>query len=186
MLRFYAALDSATRNLKTVKHEVRVGNRVFQLRRQLRLGGPAFVLRHFRPFGHVEGPDDAPGLDEIRSAVRSGRRAIDEALAGAPAGVERARLEEVERRFAYGESMWEFLDALIAVSEAERVGELDAARAEFGRLARARDALASITGLTDAASEDSNAANGYEATEMVDLFERFRTRLEPPGPPTGK
>ena len=169
---FYTQLAEATANLLVLQHVAGVyaaggpGGRLSDPRL------PVFALRHLRQSPSPDTQDRAPSLDEIDRAMAAARRTLDEASEGL-AGEERARIAEVERRFAYGEATFALYSSLIRTALAHRARDGDAARQHFAVAEDAARRLRRVGDLVQVASSHANAVDGLEASGVRPTFDYF-------------
>lgn len=172
MRAFYRELETATSNIVALQHAAGVfgsgsaGGRLAETRL------PVFPLRHLREHAAPDTLDRAASLDEIDQAMAAARRAIDDAGRDL-AGEEHARIAEVERRFAYGEAVFQLYSSLIRTAAAHRAGDGDGARRAFAVAATAAGRLRGIHDLVQVAASHANAADGLEASGVVTTYDYF-------------
>jgi len=170
---FYRYLEQATANIKPFKHSVPG----YALRSQLsRRSDELFPLDHLRYSAHHPARNDGPDVVEMVETMRHARREIDAALVECRDDTERARLLEDERRFAYGEAMFLFYYRLVRLTMFHSRHDETLARHEFVQLERLAEQLRGITDLVQVASTHANAANGLEASQVVNAYEFFKKR----------
>ena len=139
-----------------------------------RLANPAFPLfplhhlqlRGERPFG--------PGVEDIAELMRDARAYLDSARAVPTDPIVRARIDDEERRFEYGEAMFDFWLGLIRVAAAHRAQNAAAARREWPAVENAATRLRAIHELVQVAASHANARGGLEASQVVPTYEFFR------------
>jgi hypothetical protein len=171
--RFYESLEQAMANFKLLKGRVRAGRAFYGLTRQIRAGQNPLPLEHLRYATFHPVRNDAPDVQDMKSALGDARAALDRSLAAGPSGPERERLAADDRRLRYAEATLEFFDHLIRLYAFDQAGEAAGAAAEW----RALDAVAGrLRRMTDAsrwAGRDANATDGLQATEAADLYEAY-------------
>jgi hypothetical protein len=174
--RFYEALETATANLKLLKHRVRVGRAIYGVARQMRAGAAPLPLEHLRYETFHPPKNDGPDIVDMLAALRAARAALDQSIARAPAGPERERLGEDDRRLRYAEATVGFFDHLIRLYALDRMGDAARAREEWTKLQAVAARLRRMVDVVQVSSRDANAANALAATEAVDLYEAFARR----------
>ncbi len=110
------------------------------------------------------------------AAMQRARREIDAALVECADTVERARLLEDERRFAYGESMFLFYYHLVRLTMFHTRNDETSALREFQYVERFADQLRRITDLVQVASSHANAKDGLDATQATNVYDFFRKK----------
>jgi len=172
--RFQEHLEAAMANAKLLKQRVRVGTLVFDLRLQMTHGGPPYAIDHFPdPAG---GHGVAPDIGSMNAEARGARTELDAAFAACRDSVERLRLADDRRRFVYGEATLDFYQRLLRVYTLTLTGNDALARAEWPKLERTASRLRGMTRVVQVSASHANAANGFEATRMVEIYDAFRKR----------
>jgi hypothetical protein len=172
----YRALEIASANILALDHCAGVFGTNAAGGRLAQPGARLFPLAHLQPFETHLSHDHARSLEEIEAAMRLARAALDRAKGQAKDGRERGRLAEEERRFAYGEAMFQFYIGLIRTSMGARMGDEAAARAAFAAADSAARRLRVITDLVQVSASHANAPDGLAATGVVATYELFRER----------
>ena len=173
MAAFYRALETASANILALQASAGVYGSAVAGGRLANPATPVFPLRHFRETQTHFPTDDGPDLDEIMAAMTQARASLDRArrLARGPA---LNRIEEVDRRFAYGEAMFSFYAALIRTAVADRARDGDRARAELSRAREAAERLRGIHDLVQVSASHANAMDGLEASGVRPTYEYFQ------------
>jgi len=135
-----------------------------------------FFRKHYRYEPHSSLTNDGTDITEMREYLLEARRAIDAALASCADGIERTRILEDERRFAYGEAMFFFHYHLFRTAMYHHDRREDLARLETSKLVECAEKLRTIREEVQVSSSHANAENGLEATQAVDVYEFFRKR----------
>ncbi len=173
---FYRHLELATANFKPFKQYA--GTAKYSIRRQLKElpkneNAEIFSLDHlhYEPFHPVlnDGLDVVEMLDEFQQA----RKYLDQAMLICNDSLERQRLLEDERRFAYGEDMMEFHYHIIRTALLHQQHKPEMARHEFQAVATYAEKLKGITDLIQVSSVGSAIKNGYEATYLTMVYDYF-------------
>ncbi len=175
---FYHHLERATASIKPVKHYIRIrgGHRG---RYTVRFGltndsMDLFPTKHLHYESYHPLTDDGLDLVEMVESMRLARADLDAALQACTVPVEKARLLEDERRFAYGEAMVMFYYHVIRTAMFHRQGKKALARQEFAMADRLAERLRTIVDLVQVASSHANAANGYEASYLQGAYELYK------------
>ncbi|MBN1488706.1 MAG: DUF4838 domain-containing protein [Phycisphaerae bacterium] len=176
MRSFYRHLEVASANCKAFKHYVEPR---YALRNRLTGEQEIFPLDHLRYGAHRPPINDGPDVVEIIDAMKAARTEIDAALLECANPVEQARILEDERRFAYGETTYEFMYHLVRTALAHRRGDAATARREMLYAARCAELLESIVELVQVSSSHANAKNGLEASQAIGPYEHFRRLYGP-------
>ena len=175
MSTFYAELEHATSNCKALKHYVYTRKGGYSLRGGLAGDtAPIFTLDHLRYDSYQPLVNDGPDLTEIVESMQRARRAIDDAVSTCKEEVERARVVEDERRFAYGEAMVLFQYHLVRTAMFHRDKQADLARREFEQVERQASILKGITDLVQVSSSHANAKDGLDASQLDQVYERYK------------
>ncbi|MBI1796812.1 MAG: DUF4838 domain-containing protein [Candidatus Eisenbacteria bacterium] len=133
-----------------------------------RLGDVRFPLF---PLLHLQRAD----VDHIARAMSAARQFLDAARAAAAGDtIVVARIAEEERRFAYGEAMFDFWLGLIRVAEAHRAHDIAAARAAWPAVEAAAKRLRNVHDEVHVAGRDADATDGLAASSVVPTYEYFR------------
>jgi hypothetical protein len=90
--------------------------------------------------------------------------------------IEKARLVEDERRFAYGEAMYKFYYHLLRTTMFHRKGDKELARKEFIEVDRQADKLRDIIDLVNVTFRHASAKNGYEASYLQAAYELYKKK----------
>ena len=177
MREHYRWLELASANILALQHCVGVygtsagaGGRLAQPAARL------YPLKHLQARETHPPLNDGPDLDQIEHAMREARAALERALALASESVERARLTEEERRFAYGQATFALYVGLIHSAECERAGDTVGLRAALEASTRAAGVLRQVTDLVQVSASHANARDGLEGSGVAATFEYFRRR----------
>jgi lysophospholipase L1-like esterase len=174
---FYRELEYATANCKAFKHYVGAGGKRWFLKNALASSqGPLFPLDHLHEEPHHPLLNDGPDLEEIAAAIGRARRHLDEARRTCRDAVEKDRLAEDERRFAYGEATIEFIHRLARTAVRQRQNDPAGAGAEFALAERAAEKLERIVDLVQVSSTHANAKNGFDAAGLDRVYQSFKQR----------
>ncbi len=182
--RFYEHLEAASSNMKAFKHYTWG----YSLRRALHAAikkkeAELFPREDLQYFTHHSPKNDGLDVVEIVAEMRAAREAIDEALMRCTSDVERLRLLEDERRFAYGEAMVEFFHRTVRTILFHQKGIKDSAMREFAHLERIAGRLKDMTDVTHSAGEHANFENGLAATQIIRVYDflkdTYRKRSQP-------
>ena len=180
---FYRFLETATANIKPLKHyvgtkgAVGLGGTIYKLRNRLTQGSDKiFPLEHLHYDAYHPIINDGPDIVEIVDAMRLARKEINAALMQCTNEIEQTRLIEDEKRFVYGEAMIFFYYHLVRTAIFHRRNNEDLARHEFTSVERFASRLRGITELVQVSSTHANAKDGLEATQTVDVYEYFKEK----------
>lgn len=180
---FYEHLERATASIKPLKHYIRLkgGDRGRHTVRSglTNTGVDLFPTKHLRYDSYHPITDDGPDVVDMVRSMQLARARIDAALQACTDRVEKARLLEDERRFAYGEAMFLFYYHMIRTAMLHRQGEKQLARTEFLDVERLARRLRTIVDLVQVASSHANAKNGYEASYLQGAYELYRKHYGP-------
>lgn len=174
--RFYADLEELSANCKVLKHYVDMpGDRRYHLRARLTDEKQELLpLDHLRHEPHHPVRNDGPDLGEMEAALGRARVGIDRALLLSRNKTESARLQEDERRFAYGEAMYRFYFHLVRTAMHHRAGNREDAAREFALVRELGEKLRTMVDVVQFAGLHASAANGYEATQAASAVEYFQ------------
>jgi hypothetical protein len=179
--RFYKHLEFATANIKAFKHHVWAGDAYHCLPGKLDAATKdLFPTDHLHYEAFHPTLNDAPDVVEIMEAMRLAREDIDGALMECHDATERLRLAEDERRFAYGEAMFGFLNHLVRAMTFHHRGDEVAAREEFVAVERVADQLRGVVDLVQVAFRHANAKNGLDASRAEPAYEFLKKRYHAP------
>jgi hypothetical protein len=172
---FYEALERATENIAAWKARLTTATGLsFDLREQLRADPDnLFPLEHL---GY--GPDEGLGtsISEMADATLVARRWLDHALRREVPPVEERRIQEVDRRFAYGEATAHFYYHLVRATLFDRDQKTDLARLEVEALTFWAERLENMEDVVQASSGDANSPNGLIATGARPHFQFLREK----------
>ncbi len=175
MRRLYDELETASANSKPFFHYMRTSAGRYGLRERLAdAEADLFPLDHLRFESHHPSLNDAPDVTDVRAALDRARRAVDSALAACRDPVERVRIEEDERRFGYGEAMFELYYQLIETARWHRLGRRAEALTAFARVEEQIEKLGRIVDLVQGAGAHADAADGFAASRLGEVCEFFR------------
>jgi hypothetical protein len=174
---FHAALETASANILAI--ELCIGAFGFSGAPAGRLtapDAPLFSLEHLRYDQRSAPANGAPSWQETMDAMRRARQALDAALAACRGPLERARLLDDERRFAYGEATFALYDVLLRVAGRDRAGDRVGMRRELAAADSLADRLRAVRDLVQVASSHANARDGLEASHVEPTLAYFRAR----------
>lgn len=174
MRAFYDQLEAASANILALQHCAGVYGTSAGVGRLADARLPLFPLHHLQMQRVDPVMNDAASLDSIDGAMQQARTALDGALADCRDPVERDRLREDERRFAYGEAVFALYSGLIRTVAAHRGHDAAAARRCFTRAEGAAARLRGIHELVQVAASHANASDGLEASGVRPTYEHFR------------
>ena len=165
---FYAHLERATSNIKAYKHYV-LG---YSLRNNLnRRTTPLFTLDQLHYSRHECYLDNGPDVVEMLTEMDKARTALDATIAAASNSQVKARLAEDERRFAYGEAMYDFYNRMVLITQYHNAGETEKARGEWPEVKRLADVLENITDVANVAGSHGGSPNGLEASQITKAYQ---------------
>ncbi|MHC4096231.1 MAG: DUF4838 domain-containing protein, partial [Planctomycetota bacterium] len=175
---FYQHLEHATASIKPLKHYIR-SEGMPKNRYTMRFALTSedfefFPTKHFRYESYHPLTNDGPDLVEIMESMRLARGKINDALSACTDAIEKARLVEDDRRFTYGEAMYNFYYHLLRTAMFHRKGNKEQARKEFVEADRQADKLRAIVDLVNVAFRHASAPNGYEASYLQAAYELYR------------
>ncbi len=183
---FYRELEYATANCKAYKHYVYTADQQYGLRNRLMDSnkGEVFTLEHLHYEPYHPTLNDGPDLVEIVDAMHRARRHLDDALLACRDATEKTRLIEDERRFAYGQTMIDFIHHMTRVALFQRRNDPEQARREFELAERDAAILERIVDLVQVASSHANAEDGLKAATLDGAYKAFKERYGStrPGP----
>lgn len=171
--KFYEQLEFATANIKVFKHYVETGNgNSYTLRSRL-LKGETFPLNHLHYDEYHPVLNDGPDLAQMIDAIELAKRYIEESLLICSNPIEQMRLLEDKERFDYGYSMYRFLYHIVRTSLFHKKGDKVMASNEFAIVDKYAEELRNMVEVAHVSSADGNAPNGFEATQVVGVFNEF-------------
>ncbi|HBL75594.1 MAG: hypothetical protein A2W90_05205 [Bacteroidetes bacterium GWF2_42_66] len=178
--KFYEHLEIAMIQTKSFKHFVFTPKGSFSFRSWTGLitgeKKNIFSLDHMKYEKYSPVINDGPDMVEIIDHLRLARMEIDAALVQCHNDKEQSRLIDDERRFAYGESMINFFYHLVRTAIFHNTENTVLAKHEFTQVKKYAEELKQVKELVQVASDDSNAENGFVATQMVDVYELYENR----------
>ncbi len=178
--RFYQHLEYATANIKAFKHHVWTGDAHHCLPGKLdQISKDLFPLDHLHYEAFHPTLNDAPDVVEIMEAMRLARQDIDAGLMECKDPTESARLQEDERRFAYGEAMFGFLYHLVRTVTFHNRGDETLARQDFQEVERMAERLRAVTDLVHVSYRHANARDGLDASQAEPAYEFLKNRYGP-------
>jgi len=178
---FDAALERASANILPIELGTgAVGTSGTPAGRLTMPGAALFPMRHL-PFDRRHGPpDDAPTWVEVTGAMGEARQSLDRALAGCRDPLERARLEDDARRFAYGEATFALYDHLLRTIERDRAADRGGALRELALADSAARRLEMMRDVVQVAASHANARDGLEASHVGPALAWWHARLGVP------
>ena len=135
---------------------------------------PIFRLRHLVDAPPPGFADSTGSLVGIEISMRAARAALDAGRARTHDARIARRLDEVDRRFAYGESMLSFWIALIRAAEASRDQRGADLRAQIALADSAAVKLRAVTDLVQVAASHANALDGFEASGATQVYAKLQ------------
>ncbi|HPS55004.1 MAG TPA: DUF4838 domain-containing protein [Sedimentisphaerales bacterium] len=185
--KFYENLEEATRSIKVFKHFVRLYDRSnYTLNKwpaveglqteQNRLLDPKaeiFNLEHFKYDPYHPAVNDGPDVVEIMDSMALARKYIDDALIKCTDKTEQLRLIDDEKRFRYGELMFDFYYHIIRTAMFHHRNDEMMAKREFAILRQCAEQLKLIVDVIQVASEDANDENGFKASKLTEVYDEF-------------
>jgi hypothetical protein len=177
---FYRHLEHATANIKPLKHYIRSEGKPNN-RYTMRFGLTSedielFPTKHLHYESYHPVTNDGPDIVEMMESMRLARSKINAALSACTDPIEKARLVEDERRFAYGEAMYKFYYHLLRTTMFHRKGDKELARKEFIEVDRQADKLRDIIDLVNVTFRHASAKNGYEASYLQAAYELYKKK----------
>jgi hypothetical protein len=142
---------------------------------------PLFPLRHLTYVERHGPPNDAPTWLETLAAVREARAALDAALAACRDPLERARLKDDERRFAYGEATFALYDHLLRLVAHDRAADRAGAARELALADSAASRLRAMRDVVQVAASHANARDGLDASHVEPTLAYFHARYRTGG-----
>ncbi len=185
MRRCYGRLESATMNITALAHCVgafgtsgATGGRLADPR------FPLFPLQHLRGWRGGRLVDRAepepnvvgPGVEDMVELMRDARSQLQAGRAVTRDPIVLARLDDEDRRLAYGEAMFDLWVGLIRVAAADRAHVADSARAVWPAVESAVVRLRSIHDEVQVAGSHADAPDGLAASQVVPTYEYFRRK----------
>jgi len=175
---FYHHLEQATAIIKPLKHYLRFKSGP-RSQYTLRFGFTLedyelYPTKHLRYESYHPLTNDGPDIVDMVKSLQLARTKIDAALRVCADPIEKARLIEDERRFAYGEAMFMFHYHLLRTTVFHRQGKKELARKEFIKVDHQADLLRNIVDLVQVAYRHANAKNGYEASYAQGAYELYQ------------
>jgi len=101
------------------------------------------------------------------------RKYLDDSLIKCTDKIEQARLIEDERRFHYGELMFNFYYHIIRTAMFHHRSDKTMAKHEFAILKRYAEQLKEVVDIIHVSSEDAGDEDGFKATKLVEVYEEF-------------
>ena len=173
---FDAALEAATTDIMAI--EVTIG----ALGSNVPGGRLAAASQPLMPYAHLRPEPDGRGPSsswpEIRALMRTARSALDRARSAASSPGERARLDEDEARFVYGERTYDLWDACLRLGAAIRGDASVDVRAALADADAAATALRGMSDMVQDAGEHSNARDGLDASHVAAALDAFHRRFD--------
>ncbi len=176
---FYEHLERGLSNIKALKHYVELPEgqeKSYSLSNRLNaISNDLFPLKSLQYEESHPITDDGLDVVEMMSEIELARNALDQALLDCAHPIERKRLIEDEKRFAYGEAMMHLFNHLIRASmfHHQKVPEL--ARIEVAKARIYAENLRNMVEVVQGAGAHASDVNGFEATQLKEAYE-FLTR----------
>jgi hypothetical protein len=174
MRQFYESLEKMLCNVSELK---------YGLARRLNAGSKdLFPTSHLRGDAKDKRDADGPTLAAIAQHARQCRALIAQVLEAVPAGAVRARIEEDERLFTYGERTVIYYQACAEAFRLARLRE-DGARKHLAEAQRLAELLRQDTTSTKFSSTHANESNAFSASRAMGALAHLATLLGPAEPP---
>jgi len=174
MKSFYGHLEAMLCNVSELK---------YGLARRLDKGAEQlFPTSHLQYETTEHETDDGPDLVEMLEEAAACREALKAALAKEIPDKARARVEEDERLFTYGERTLQFYDAAVRALRHVRAGRRQEAKTARKELVAVADLLREDTVSTTLSSSHANANNALSATYAVGVLAVLEDALGPLAP----
>jgi len=175
--KFYEHLEKASANIKAMKHSAGYGRKKYSLRWVLAdESKELFPKDHFHYEEHHPLVNDGPDMVEIMEAVRQARQELEESLLTCSNDIEKQRLLEDERRFSYGEGVYNYYYHMVRTAMFDRQGDKIKARDEFNKVKEQADKLKEIVDLVQVSSEGANAKDGFDAARIRKEYDFFQKK----------
>jgi len=185
--KFYEHLEDATRSIKVFKHFVRLYDRSnYTLNKWIAVKGlqkeqnrlldknaEIFDLEHFKYDPYHPVINDGPDVVEIMESMRLARKYLDDSLIKCTDKTEQQRLLEDEKRFHYGELMFNFYYHIIRTAMFHHRSDKTMAEHEFIILKRYAEQLKEVVDILQVSSEDAGDEDGFKATKLTEVYEEF-------------
>jgi len=165
--KFYEHLEKASANIKALKHYAGCDSKRYNL--PVLLADRAkelFPKDHLHYEEYHPLANDGPDIVEIMEAMRQARQELEASLLTCRNDVEKKRLLEDERRFSYGEGVYNYYYHLIRTELFDGRGDEVKARDEFSRLEEQANKLKKIVDLVQVSSKDANSEDGFDAASV--------------------
>jgi len=185
--KFYEHLEDATRSIKVFKHFVRLYDRSSytlnkwpavkglqkEQNRLLDRNAEIFNLEHFKYNAYHPAINDGPDVVEIMESMTLARKYLDESLIKCINKFEQQRLLEDEKRFHYGELMYNFYYHIIRTAMFHHRSDETMAKHEFTILKRYAQQLKEVVDILQVSSEDAGDEDGFKATKLTEVYDEF-------------
>jgi hypothetical protein len=172
--KFYEHLEKATANMKVFKHYVETENERGYSLTGLLLKGDLFRLEHMHLNGYHPLLNDGTDVEEMMDEMELARKYLDISLISCSNPAEQHRLVEDKERFDYGYLMFRYIYHMIRTSVFHKKRDKLMAEREFAVVEKYADGLRNIVTLVHVSSDHSNALNGFEAAQSVNVFNEFK------------
>lgn len=169
MRHFYDTLEKALCNVTVLK---------YRLARRLE-GDSAelFTDRHMKYEEYRPDTDDGPDLVEMVRYVARCRKLIDRAEGMEVPQRIKARIEEDERGFGYGESTIHLFDHVVQAVLLDRANKRDEARQAFLLARQYAQALSNDKTSTTMSSSHANASDAFVASGITNAYKRLEEKF---------
>ena len=172
MLTFYRELERATANITAFQQSVgALGSGNARLTYEQ---SPVFPMRHFQLAACSVGSDSAASLVAIADAMTRAQTALYGARAATREPVERARLDEIQRRFDYGTDVFKLYTGILETILFHRQHDARGARQSFAPAEKTAERLRRVRDLVQVSASHANAKDGFEAAQMTRVYEFLR------------
>jgi hypothetical protein len=119
--------------------------------------------------------NDTLSIVEMVEEMGKARHYMDQSLLSCSDEAERTRLMAADRRFTYGEKMYQFLYHLVRTSMFFHQDKDILAKAEFAKTKQCADLLKQITDMANATC-GANVQDAFQATQAVEAYTFFEEK----------
>lgn len=175
MQRFYQNLELAMSSMKTIRWAGKSLADSYSLDDRLKKDKVnLFTTQHLKYKATTSSENDGRDILQIVEDIKQARKHLDKAKMLVKDKKYLKRIQEVEKRFAYGEAIIHFYDHLIKIHIAHHASDHKLAKREFQKTALLVEKLKSMTDVIQVVGGTLKAGDGFTATFNKETFERYK------------
>lgn len=179
MQSFYYHLELAMSSMKTIRWAGKSLSESYSLDDRLKKDkAELFTTQHLQYAATSSEENDGRDILQMVADIKQAREFLNKAKSLVDGNKYRLRIQEVEKRFAYGETIIDFYNHLLKMHIAHHAGEFKSAKLAFDKTALLVDKLKAMTDVIQVVGGTLKAGDGFTATFNKETFERYKKLYE--------